>query len=171
VPQDSSSQQETLKQGDLRLLQMPVAQELLESALPARLAYVAKDGTPRIVPTWFHWDGEELVMPTFIWAPHVPKPAARLAVLRGGPDVAVSIDTNTTPPRILQVRGKVSVTDVDGVAPEYAAAARKYLGEEQASGYLASIDVPGTRMARIAVRPVWASLLDFETRLPGGMGG
>ena len=162
---------EPLPQGDLRLLQSPVAVELLESALPARLAYVAKDGTPRIVPSWFHWDGEELVMPTFIQAPHVPRPAARLAVLKSSPEVAVSIDTNSTPPHILQIRGKVSVTEVEGVAPEYAASARKYLGEQEAAGYLASIDVPGTRMARISVRPSWVGLLDFETRLPGGMGG
>ncbi len=160
---------ETLKQGDLRLLDTPVAQALLASAIPARLAYVAKDGTPRNVPTWFHWTGEEIVMPTFIWAPHVPREAARVAALRKGPDVAITIDTEAFPPHVLLVRGKVTVTDVDGVAPEYAASARKYLGEEEAAGYLASVDVPGTRMARIAVRPAWVGVLDFETRMPGAM--
>lgn len=161
--------QAQLKQGDLRLLQTPVARELLSSALPARLAYVAKDGAPRIVPSWFEWTGEEIVMPTFIWAPHVPREAARLAVLRQGPEVAVSIDTNDFPPHVLQIRGKATVTEVNGIAAEYAASARRYLGEEQAAGYLASIDVPGTRMARIAVRPDWVGLLDFETRMPGAM--
>ncbi|MCK9921380.1 hypothetical protein MXD61_05635 [Frankia sp. AgPm24] len=33
----------------------------LASTIPARFAYVALDGTPRVVPTWFHWTGEELV--------------------------------------------------------------------------------------------------------------
>ena len=165
----NSGEQGTLKQGDLRLLQTPVAQELLASALPARLAYVAKDGTPRIVPTWFHWTGEEIVMPTFIWAPHVPRQAARVNALRKGPQVAITIDTDGFPPHVLLVRGKVEVTDVDGIASEYAASARKYLGQEPAVGYLASIDVPGTRMARIAVRPAWVGVLDFETRLPGAM--
>ena len=28
-------------------------------------------------------------------------------------------------------------------------------------------DDPSTRMARIAVRPAWVGVLDFETRLPG----
>ena len=54
-----------LRQGDLRLLEHPVAVQLLASAIPARLGYVAEDGTPRVVPTWFHWTGEELVMPTY----------------------------------------------------------------------------------------------------------
>ena len=43
-----------LPQGDLGLLQHPVAQELLVSKIPARLAYIASDGTPRVLPIWFH---------------------------------------------------------------------------------------------------------------------
>ena len=43
------------KQGDLALLQHPTSQELLHSKIPARLAYVALDGTPRVIPIWFHW--------------------------------------------------------------------------------------------------------------------
>jgi hypothetical protein len=37
-----------------------------------------------------------------------------------------------------------------------------------AAPYLAHIDQPGTRMARIAVRPTWVGLLDFQTRVPAG---
>ena len=169
MSESRKQESEGLKQGDLRLLRTDVAQELLASALPARFAYVAKDGTPRIIPTWFHWTGEQIVMPTFLQAPHVPHQAARLAVLRKSPDVAITIDTEAFPPHVLLIRGKVAVTNVDGIAPEYAASARKYLGEGPAEAYLTGIDVPGTRMARIAVRPEWVGVLDFETRLPGGM--
>jgi hypothetical protein len=35
-----------LPQGDLALLDHPVVHELLNSAIPARLGYVALDGTP-----------------------------------------------------------------------------------------------------------------------------
>jgi hypothetical protein len=42
---------------------------------------------------------------------------------------------------------------VDGIAAEYALAARRYLGEEAARSFLASVDRPGTRQARIGVRP------------------
>jgi hypothetical protein len=160
-----------LPQGDLRLLESEAAKRLLASTIPARFAYVARDGTPRIVPTWFHWTGEELVMPTFVSAPHVRHAAARLGALRARPDVAVIIDTEDTPPVALSVRGQATVTEVDGVAPEYALAARRYMGEEAAAQYLAMLDQPVTRMARIAVRPTWAGVIDFQTRLPSGLGG
>ena len=34
---------------------------------------------------------------------------------------------------------------------------------------VAEVDRPGTRMARIAVRPEWVGVLDFTTRFPGGV--
>jgi len=49
----------TSKQGDIALLNHPIAQELLHSEIPARLTYVWSDGTPRVVPVWFHWNGDE----------------------------------------------------------------------------------------------------------------
>jgi hypothetical protein len=160
-----------MKQGDPKLIDSDVARRLLESTTPARCAYTAPDGTPRIVATWFVWTGEELVMPTFIAAPHVRHPAYRVRALREHPEVAVSIDTESFPPEVLTIRGPAEVTEVDGIADEYAQAARRYLGEEEAAGYLAQIDQPGTRMARIAVRPSWVGVLDFQTRLPSALGG
>jgi hypothetical protein len=162
-----------LPQGDLALLETETAQRLLASTIPARMAFVAPDGTPRIVPTWFHWTGEELVMPTYIAGPQIGirHPAARLAALRARPDVAVSIDTETFPPQSLTLRGKVGITEVDGLAPEYAAAARRYLGEQAAAGMLAGLDQPGTVQARIALRPAWVGLIDFVTRMPSVQGG
>ena len=157
----------TIPQGSLQLLDTPLAQELLASAIPARLAYAAKDGTPRVVPTWFQWAGGEVVMPTFIRAPHVHAPARRLAALRARPDVAVSIDTEGTPAQALLLRGKAEVTEVDGLDPDYAVSARQHMGEEAAAGYLAMVDHPDTRMARITLRPTWVGLLDFGgDRLP-----
>jgi len=160
-----------LPQGDPRLLESEVAQRLLASTVPARFAYVATDGTPRVLPTWFHWTGDELVMPTFVSAPHVRHAAARLRALRTNPDVAITIDTEGFPPNVLLVRGRASVSEVDGVVAEYALAARRYLGEEGATTYLAQMEHPGTRMARIAVRPTWVGVLDFQSRFPGGLGG
>ena len=160
-----------LPQGDLRLLDSDIAQRLLTSTVPARVGYTAKDGTPRVVPSWFHWTGDELVMPTFVRAPHVSRPASRIGALRANPDVAICIDTESFPPHVLLARGRAVITEVDGIAPEYALAAHRYMGEEQGAAYLAHADKPGTRMARIAVRPVWVGLLDFETRLPGVMTG
>jgi hypothetical protein len=161
----------TLEQGDLKLLETDLAERLLTSTIPARYAYTGLDGTPRIVASWFVWTGEELVLPTFISAPHVSHAAYRVRALRANPDVAVSIDTESSPPQVLSLRGRAEITETDGVAAEYAAAAHRFLGPEQATGYLAQIDQPGTRMARIAVRPTWVALMDFETRMPSALGG
>jgi len=158
-------------QGDLSLLDSDVARRLLQSSIPARMAYIATDGTPRVIATWFHWTGEELVMPTFVSAPHVRRPAARLGALRARPEVAVTIDTESFPPLVLSMRGRASLAEVTGVPAEYRLAARRYLGEEAAAAYLAQIDQPVTRMALIAVRPTWVGVLDFQQRLPEVMGG
>jgi hypothetical protein len=158
-------------QGDLRLLDSEVARRLLSSTIPARMAYIATDGTPRVIATWFYWTGEELVMPTFVSAPHVRRPAARLGALRAHPEVAISIDTESFPPMVLSMRGRASLAEVAGVPAEYSLAARRYLGEQAAAAYLAQIDEPGTRMVRIAVRPAWVGVLDFQQRLPEVMGG
>jgi hypothetical protein len=161
----------TLEQGDLRLLESDLARRLLASTIPARCAYKALDGTPRIVGSWFTWTAGELVMPTFISAPHVSHAAYRVRTLRANPDVAVTIDTETFPPEVLSIRGRAEITETDGIVPEYAQAAHRYLGSEEATAYLAQIDHPSTRMARIAIRPTWVGLLDFKTRLPSALGG
>ena len=161
----------TLEQGNLKLLDTDLAGKLLTSTIPARYAYSALDGTPRIVASWFVWTGEELVLPTFISAPHVSHAAYRLRALRANPAVAISIDTESSPPEVLSLRGSAEITEIDGIAPEYAEAAHRYLGSEQAAGYLADIDQPGTRMARIAVRPTWVALMDFQSRMPSALGG
>jgi Pyridoxamine 5'-phosphate oxidase len=159
------------EQGDLRLLESDLAGRLLSSTIPARYAYTALDGTPRVVASWFEWTGDELVLPTFISAPHISHPTYRLRALRANPDVAVTIDTDSFPPEVLTIRGKAEIAEADGVLPEYARAAHRFLGAEEATGYLAQIDDPGTRMARIAVRPAWVGLLDFQTRMPSALGG
>jgi hypothetical protein len=150
-------------QGDVRLLDTDVARRLLASTELARLAYVAADGTPRVMPMLFHWTGEELVMSTFAGA-------RKIAALRARPEVAITIDTAGVPPEVLLLRGRVTVTDVEGIVPEYALAQRRYYGDEQAAASLAEVDRPGTRMARIALRPSWAGVIDFQTRFPGGTG-
>ena len=43
-----------IPQGDLKLLNSDMAKRPLNSQIPARRAYIAKDGSPRVIPTWFH---------------------------------------------------------------------------------------------------------------------
>jgi hypothetical protein len=102
-------------------------------------------------------------MPTFVSAPQIRRPAARLGALRAHPDVAITIDTDSFPPMVLSVRGRVSPTEVDGVAAEYRLVARRHLGEVSAASYLAQIDQP-VKMMRIAVKPTWVGVMDFQQR-------
>ena len=98
----------------------PVAQRLLDSANPARMAYVARDGTPRVVPVGFLWTGTTIVVGT------VPG-SAKVRALEANPSVALTIDTSPPvwPPNALFVRGTAEVTIVEGVFPEYVDASRK----------------------------------------------
>ena len=150
-----------MAKGGPELFEDPIAQELLASNIPARLAYTWTDGTPRVVSLWFHWDGHDLVMCTFGGAP-------KLKALTTGDRVAISIDTNAPPNHVLSIRGTAQVTTVDGVVDEYARAAVRYLGSDVGAGYIQSLPahVP---MARIAVRPDDVVVLDFETRFPSAL--
>jgi hypothetical protein len=150
-------------QGDLVLLHDEVAKELLESRIPARFAYLWKDGTPRVVPIWFHWDGHEFVLGT-------PPAAPKLKALPANDRVALTIDSDSMPYHVLMVRGTCVVQLVDGVTPEYAASARRYMGQELGDAWVEQVRTTSSRMARIAIRPDWVGILDFETRFPSALG-
>jgi len=144
---------------DLTLLSDPVAQELLRSTVPARLAYTWPDGTPRVVPIWFHWDGQDVVMGS-------PADAPKVSAITQNPHVAVTIDGNEWPYHVLLIRGTARVDIIDGVPDEYTAAALRYFGEEAGSAWSAQVAQIMDRMARIAVRPERVTVLDFQTRFP-----
>ncbi len=150
------------KQGEIGLLNDPIAQELLCSNIPARLAYVWPDGTPRVVPIWFHWTGHEFVLGT-------PPKAPKLKALRQNPHVALTIDDNTFPHKVLMVRGTASVEMVDGIIPEYEMAARRYFGEAQGLAWITQMRGMISQMARISIRPEWVGVLDFQSRFPSAL--
>ena len=142
-----------------RVLNDPLAQELMQSSIPARLAYVGPDGFPRAIPIGFHWDGVQFVLCT---VPHAPKVSA----LKTNPKVALTIDTNAFPPHVLLVRGTAAIDMVDGVPPEYLTASRKSVGPDQWDAFETQVRAMYKEMARIKITPLWAKLLDFQTRFP-----
>jgi Pyridoxamine 5'-phosphate oxidase len=150
------------QQGSLALLDDPVAQKLLQSTLPARLAYNWSDGTPRVVPIWFHWNGKEIVLGTFPAAP-------KMKVLKDGTKVAVTIDSDSMPYKVLMIRGSVHIDTVEGISPEYRASAQRVLGEEQGQAFTNQVQPIMTRTSRIFIRPEWVAIQDFETRFPNAM--
>ncbi|MBF5001523.1 pyridoxamine 5'-phosphate oxidase family protein [Nocardia sp. BSTN01] len=155
----SPTQAGRLPQGDVSLLDTPVAQELLTSTSLARLAYIGKDGTPRLIPVNFLWDGHEVVVGAF-------GDTYKIRDLRARPDVAITIDTADKPPRVLMLRGPVTLTEVEGVLPEYVTMQRREMGDEAGDAYIEAIDQPGLRMVRIGLRPTWVAVLDFRERFP-----
>ncbi|MFH5210407.1 hypothetical protein ACHIPZ_19670 [Antrihabitans sp. NCIMB 15449] len=48
-----------------------------------------------------------------------PKNAPKLASLRANPAVALTVDTESHPPRILLIRGTVELDVVDGIPDEF----------------------------------------------------
>ncbi|GLW49417.1 hypothetical protein Stsp02_50780 [Streptomyces sp. NBRC 14336] len=136
--------------------EMADARELLEQASMARLAYIGPDGLPRVVPIGVFWTGEEIVLSTAATAPKVKALTAR-------PEVALTIEAGDGPgsARALSVRGVVHLTVVDGVVPEYLAAARKNFDAEYAAEFERNCRALYDRMARIAVEPRWARYYDF----------
>lgn len=151
-----------VEQGSLSLLEHPVAQELLRSKIPARVAYLAGDGTPRVVPIWFHWTGNEIVLGS-------PPNAPKIKALRRHPKVAVTIDDNAFPHKVLLIRGTARLSTVKGVAPEYAAAAERYFGPEQGKAWVGQIGAMMPEMVRIAIQPEWVGVLDFQSRFPSAI--
>jgi Pyridoxamine 5'-phosphate oxidase len=150
------------KQGDVGLLQDPVAQQLLQAKGPAHLAYNWRDGTPRVVPIGFNWNGEEIVMATATDAP-------KTKVLTNGSKVAVSIDRDFSASKILLIRGTVRVDTVEGIAPEYTAMIHRTMSQEDAEALLKEAARLYPRMTRIFIHPDWVGILDFETRLPSAV--
>ena len=70
---------------------------------------------------------------------------------------------------MLQLRGVAAVTLVESPTPELVAAAIRYMGPEAGPAWVEQATRISPRQARIAVRPTWVDVLDFETRLPAGM--
>ncbi len=150
------------EQGDLALLNDPVAQELLNSTNVAHLAYTWRDGTPRVIPIWFHWDGETIVLGT-------PPNAPKVDVLPNNSKVALTIDRDEWPYRALLIRGTAHTETVDGVTPEYATSAQRYFSAERGRAWVEGMRRMTSRMARITVRPEWVGILDFERRFPSAI--
>jgi hypothetical protein len=141
------------------VLSKPISQELLARDL-ARLSYVAPDGTPRCIPIGFTWNGSTIVMCT---TPNAPK----IRALRHNPAVALTIDTEVHPPKILLVRGTAELDLVQGIPDEYLQMSGTYqMTAEQRVEWEAEVRDLYDSMVRIVVTPTWAKLIDFETTLP-----
>lgn len=146
----------------IEILNKSISQEMLDRDI-ARLAYVAQDGTPRVVPIGFAWNGSEIVMCTSTNAP-------KLASLRRNPAVALTIDTEVHPPMILLLRGEAVLDEVEGIPDEYLEMSGTYeMTPEQRVEWEAGVRSLYESMVRIVVKPTWAKMIDFDETLPSAV--
>ena len=92
-----------------------------------------------------------------------------MKALPQNPKVALTIDEAAHPAKVLLVRGTAKTEVLDGVVPEYAEAAKRYLGEEPGRAWVEQVGGLFQQMVRIAIQPEWVKILDFETRFPSAI--
>jgi PPOX class probable F420-dependent enzyme len=117
--------------------------EFLRQPNIAVVATVGADGRPHAVPTWYEYDGSEIVM-------HLGLGSRRYRNVRSNDRVAVCIDTKTPPYKAIVVEGRARTKE--GADDEGSRRmAVHYLGEELGNRYADSIE--GTRMVIARVAP------------------
>jgi hypothetical protein len=81
--------------------------------------------------------------------------------------VALTVDTEVHPPKILLIRGRAELDVVDGIPDEYLTTNTSYeMTAEQRVDWEKEIRSLYDGMVRVVVKPTWAKLIDFETTLP-----
>ncbi len=138
-----------LRQPDSRNVQL-----LLESRIPARIAWVDGDGHPQVAPMWFEWDGAELLISTFAGS-------RKLEDLNDGAKVAATIDTADFPYRSVRISGPVTLESYGGLTDSYRRAAKRYLGESAANAWCTMLE--GKPQVLIRLQPTRASASDMST--------
>ncbi len=98
-----------------------------------------------------------------------PPKAPKLKALARNPRVSFTIDDNSFPHKVLLVRGTAHLDTVEGIVPEYAAAAERYFGCEQGQAWITHLRGLIPNMVKITVTPEWVGLLDFQTRFPSAL--
>jgi hypothetical protein len=144
-----------------RLNSDPVAQKLLQARIPARLGYVALDGTPRVIPISYLWNGAAFII-------NSPPGWPKVRAFEQNPRVAFSVDTTDFPPNTLLVRGTVTQMELrPGVPDEYVEASRRIVGPEQMEQWERTVRATIEEMMVITITPTWIKIIDFEREFPG----
>lgn len=141
------------------VMAMPYARQLLDSRIPARIAYIGLDGAPRVVPIGYEWDDTHITFASVMGS-------AKNDALRANPKVAITIDSEDYPPKVLLLRGIAHIDIVDGVPDVYVRASTRRLPDDQRQAWENGVRALFDQMAVITITLTWAKLLDFETTVP-----
>lgn len=111
-----------------------------------KLATVAADGRPHVVPIWFVLDGETLVF-------NMGAASAKAKHIRRDPRVALCVDDERPPYAFVMIEGMAETSeDVVEMLPWATRIAARYMGPDQAEAFGKRNAVPGELLVR--VRPV-----------------
>ena len=142
-----------------RVMELPISRQLLRDEPIMHLSYTAPDGAPRVIPIGYVWDGARFLMWTIPGAPKVD-------ALEADGRVAITIDVQGPPPRVLLVRGRATLETVDGVPDGYLEASRRAIPREAWEDFETQVRAMYKQMVAVTITPDWARLLDFETTAP-----
>ena len=144
----------------IAVLNKPLSLELMNSDVHARIAYNGSDGFPRVIPVAYVWNGQEIVFCS-------PPNATKVRSLQKDPKVAITIDTDDFPPKLLLIRGTAAIEIVDGIPDEFIEGARRQVPAEGFAEWEAGSRALYDQMARIAITPYWVRYYEFGAgRMP-----
>lgn len=103
-----------------------IAQRLRDDLI-VWLATVRPDGRPHLVPVWFLWDGETILI--------FSQPNQKLRNLRANPHVVLSLDDSDTGEDVVTIEGVAELLPRGSVTAELAPYAEKYAAKLQAMGW------------------------------------
>jgi len=122
----------------------------LRAELMMWLSTVRPDGRPHLVPVWFLWDGETILI---FSQPNQQK----LRNLQHNPNVVVALDTAGQGDDVVMIEGKAELLNDPGVSASLPAYAEKYkqrlelygwTGEAMAQDYSQAIRITPTKIFR-----------------------
>jgi PPOX class probable F420-dependent enzyme len=124
---------------------------VLEGTRTAKLATVALDGSPRVVPVWFVLDDDD----TFVMT--VSGGSAKAKAMRRDPRVSLLVDDERPPFSFVSVRGTATLSDdLDTLRRWATRIGGRYMGAERAEEFGRRNAVPGELLVRLAPERVVA---------------
>lgn len=100
--------------------------ERLRDDLIIWLATTRPDGRPHLVPVWFLWDGEAILI--------FSQPNQKLRNLRANPQVALSLDNTKSGGDVVTIEGMAELPPRGSLTVELAPYAEKYADRLRAMG-------------------------------------
>jgi PPOX class probable F420-dependent enzyme len=124
---------------------------LLAGSRTGKVATVAGDGRPTVVPVWFDLDGDDLVFET-------DGRSAKARHLHGNPNVAICVDDERYPFAFVSIRGRARVERLTPaeLLPWTTRISRRYVGDDRAAEYGRRNAVDGAVLVRVTMDHVLA---------------